>query len=261
MKVTFNMNATQRLTTIEELKTWRNLQTGSVGFVPTMGALHAGHRYLIEKSVAENTHTLVSVFVNPLQFNDSMDFQKYPRTEEDDFKFISDCRASVAFFPTVEDIYPKGNSIRVHEVQDSLELEGKFRPGHFEGMLTVVLKLLMLTQPQRVYFGEKDFQQVLLVQKMVKELFLDVEVIPCQTQRDPRGLALSSRNRRVSEADRTYLSQVFSLLQSSSNLESIEKSLKGLGIEVEYLAEKWDRRLVAYSYKGVRFIDNVETIR
>ena len=165
-----------------------------VGLVPTMGALHAGHAALIEASKAENARTVVSVFVNPLQFGPSEDFERYPRPIEKDMALLRELEVDAAYLPSVKTMYPPGSSTRVRVGTLSDVLEGTFRPGHFEGVATVVLKLFEAARPDRAYFGQKDAQQALVVTFMAKDLDTGIEIRVVPTVREPDGLALSSRN-------------------------------------------------------------------
>ena len=166
----------------------------SIGFVPTMGALHAGHVSLIERARTESDLVVVSIFVNPTQFGPQEDFQRYPRPRAQDLKICGQAGADLVFYPTVDVIYPAGFRTFV-EVQGLSEiLEGAIRPGHFRGVATVVTKLFLIAGADRAYFGQKDYQQQLLIRIMSRELNLPTEVITCPTRRDPDGLALSSRN-------------------------------------------------------------------
>lgn len=248
------------LRSLSELRSWRTSLSSSqsLGFVPTMGALHQGHGQLIERSAAENPHCLVSVFVNPAQFNDPNDFEKYPKTLSDDCDLAKNSGASALWAPEVGDLYPQGYSYKISENKNSIGLCGDFRPGHFDGMLTVVLKLFLATRPHRAYFGEKDYQQLILIQGLVREFFLDVEIRPCPTVREPSGLALSSRNRRLSREGLKTASQLYKILkeETASPTDRLIQ-LQNLGFKVEYLEEKWNRRLAAVWLEGVRLIDNI----
>lgn len=178
----------------------------SVGFVPTMGALHAGHRSLLERARAENDRVVLSVFVNPTQFNDPVDLANYPRTLEADVALARDC-VDVVLAPQPEEIYRDAYRYRVTETEFSRRWEGAYRQGHFDGVLTIVLKLLNAVQPARAYFGEKDWQQLQLVRGMVDALLVPVEIVACPTVREADGLALSSRNRRLSELGRKHAAE------------------------------------------------------
>lgn len=175
---------------------------GSVGFVATMGALHKGHLSLIEKSLKENQHTIVSIFVNPTQFGENEDFGSYPRTLEADLALCEKAGASAVFTPSVEDMYNIDEITFNPPKNMGYILEGFDRPTHFAGVIAVVLKLFMLVKPCKAYFGQKDAQQVLILQKMVRDLFLDIEIVPCEIVRDDDGLALSSRNIYLSAKER-----------------------------------------------------------
>ena len=185
----------------EQVAFWR-ARGDSVGLVPTMGALHAGHASLIRASKAENARTVVSVFVNPLQFGPGEDFGRYPRTVEKDMALLHELEADAVYLPSVQTMYPPGATTRVRVGALSEVLEGAFRPGHFEGVATVVLKLFEAARPDRAYFGQKDAQQALLVTLMARELDTGVEVRVMPTVREPDGLALSSRNVYLDPAQR-----------------------------------------------------------
>ncbi len=178
----------------QSLKRLRANYKGSVGFVPTMGALHQGHLSLIKESKAQNDHTIVSIFVNPTQFLPGEDFQKYPRRYESDRKICEVAGVDLLFMPTVEDIYHEDEVLIKAPHQKGYILEGHFRPGHFDGVLHIVNKLLHIVSPTRAYFGKKDAQQLYLVKKMVKDFFMDTQIVACEIVRDQDGLALSSRN-------------------------------------------------------------------
>ncbi|AFL67799.1 pantoate--beta-alanine ligase [Sulfurospirillum barnesii] len=188
--------------TILELQDARKELHGSVGFVPTMGALHNGHLSLIQKSLAQNDHTIVSVFVNPTQFLAGEDFEKYPKRTQADIKICELAGVDVLFMPTQEVMYSKIEPTLLAPAPKAYSLEGLARPGHFDGVLRVVLKLFNLSKPSRAYFGKKDAQQLYLIQNMVQSLFLNIEIIPCDIVREDDGLALSSRNVYLSEHER-----------------------------------------------------------
>lgn len=174
----------------------------SIGFVPTMGALHEGHLSLIEESASENSVTVVSIFVNPTQFGEGEDFEKYPRTFDTDVKAAQDAGASIIFAPDKDLMYPKGFATEVSVKDLSLKLEGEIRPGHFNGVTTVVLKLLNSVLPDIAYFGQKDAQQAIIIKRMVHDLNVPVDISIMPIVRDHDGLALSSRNRYLTEAER-----------------------------------------------------------
>lgn len=189
----------------------------SIGFVPTMGALHAGHISLVERAVADNDSVIVSVFVNPTQFNNPTDLATYPRDEESDIRMLAKAGVNAVFIPTVEEIYPAGQQ-RDHEFElgsVSEVMEGKFRPGHFQGVAQVVSRLFELVRPDRAYFGEKDFQQIAVINEMVKSEGIDVEIIPCPIKREEDGLALSSRNQLLTEDQRRRAPEIYAALKYS----------------------------------------------
>ncbi len=192
----------------------------TIGFVPTMGALHNGHLSLLEKSIENNTHTVISIFVNPTQFNNPEDLKKYPRTFENDLekiKTVSD--KIIVYAPTVEDIY-EGDTASQRYNFDGLEnqMEGKFRPGHFDGVATVVKKLFKIITPTNAYFGEKDFQQLQIVKKLVEKEKIPVSIIECPIYREANGLAMSSRNERLSAKERENASVIFETLKQAKTL-------------------------------------------
>ena len=188
-----------------------------IGFVPTMGALHEGHLSLLKESLDNNDITVVSIFVNPTQFNNPEDLEKYPRTLENDItkiKTVSD--KIILYAPNVEDIY-EGKTVSQHFDFDGLEnqMEGQFRPGHYDGVGTVVKRLFEIVSPTHAYFGEKDFQQLQIVKKMVEKLHLKVTVIGCPIYREPNGLAMSSRNERLSPNEKKEAAVIYKILKTS----------------------------------------------
>ncbi len=250
--------------TVKSLKRWRTLRAGgrfggrSLGFVPTMGALHDGHLSLIARARRENDIVAASVFVNPAQFNDKKDLARYPRTLAADTKMLAAAGADFLLAPNAGDMYPDGYRYRVDEKEESRLLCGAYRPGHFEGVLTVVLKLLNLVKPDRAYFGEKDYQQYRLIKGMAEALFLDVEIVPCPIVREPDGLAMSSRNLLLNEEERAIAPALNMVLGSKASIPNMKKALAKLGFGPEYIEERWGRRLAAAKLGKVRLIDNVE---
>lgn len=177
-------------------------QGKKVGLVPTMGALHAGHASLVKRSVKENDATVVSVFVNPTQFNDKNDLEKYPRTLEADCRLLEECGATFVFAPSVGEMYPQPDVRRFSYAPLDTVMEGAFRPGHFNGVCQIVSKLFDVVKPHRAYFGEKDFQQLAIIREMVRQMKFDLEIVGCPIVREEDGLALSSRNARLSDTER-----------------------------------------------------------
>jgi pantoate--beta-alanine ligase len=201
---------------IDYLKSIRT-ESSTTGFVPTMGALHQGHLSLMKQSLAENDITVVSIFVNPTQFNSQEDLAKYPRTLEDDIKKIEDsCSKIILYAPTVEDIY-EGTPVSKSFDFDGLEnqMEGKFRPGHFDGVGTVVKRLFEITEPTKAYFGEKDFQQLQIIKKMVEKNHLKVNIVGCPIYRETNNLAMSSRNERLTSEQRLKASLIYQTLNGA----------------------------------------------
>lgn len=189
-----------------------------VGFVPTMGALHAGHRSLVERARKENETVVVSVFVNPTQFNDKNDLRNYPRTPEADCKVLEAADADIVFMPSVEDIYPEPDT-RIFDfgLIDKV-MEGATRLGHFNGVAQVVSRLFDLVKPRRAYFGEKDFQQIAVIKAMVRQLNLDVEIVECAIVRGEDGLALSSRNELLSAEHRKAAPHIYATISRAEEL-------------------------------------------
>lgn len=248
----------------ERLDDWRAFRKsleGSVGFVPTMGALHQGHASLLERSVRENDHTVLSIYLNPTQFNNAGDLAVYPRTLERDLKLACRLGTGVVITPRYEEIYPDGYRYQVTEDTFSRELCGAHRPGHFTGVLTVVMKLLNLVRPDRAYFGEKDYQQYLLVRDMCEAFFVDVDIVPCETVREGDGLALSSRNENLDTEGRARAAHLNRLLRSPQPDECVASALASQGFEVDYVVSREGRRFGAASLRcgdrTVRLIDNV----
>jgi len=181
------------LRTVSDVRAWR-AGAGRVGFVPTMGALHAGHMSLVERAVSETNAAIASIFVNPTQFGPNEDFAAYPRREAEDIALLEKYGCAAAFVPPVAEIYPPGDATRVTPGPIATPLEGAARPGHFVGVATVVAKLLAIVRPDIAFFGQKDFQQLRVLQTIARDLRLGAEIVGCPTVREPDGLALSSRN-------------------------------------------------------------------
>ncbi|MBO4575861.1 MAG: pantoate--beta-alanine ligase [Neisseriaceae bacterium] len=207
----------QIIKTIEELRNWRKT-VGTVAFVPTMGNLHAGHLALVNEAKKHAEHVVVSIFVNPLQFGQGEDFAAYPRTLQADAEKLEQAGVAVLFAPDDKTLYP--NTVQSFNVEPSAlqnELEGKFRPGHFRGVATVVLKLFNIVEPQIACFGKKDFQQLVVIQQMVAELNVNIKIIPVDTGRADDGLALSSRNGYLTDNERQQAPQLYAVLCEMKN--------------------------------------------
>ncbi len=251
-----------------------------VGFVPTMGALHKGHLSLIERSVKENEHTVVSIFVNPTQFLPGEDLDKYPRKLEADKKICELAGVDYLFFPTKDDIYFEDEVLVKAPKQSGYILEGHFRPGHFDGVVQIVNKLFHIVNPTRAYFGKKDAQQLFLINKMVKNFFWDVEIVPCDIVRDGDGLALSSRNVYLSPEARQRALLISKSLKRAAKLvqsgvldtktvkEEMLTILKPLDVEYVEIVDREFKLtdniilgntiiLVAAYVDGTRLIDNI----
>jgi len=255
-----------------------------IGFVPTMGALHEGHLSLVKKSKADNEVTVVSIFVNPTQFNDSNDFDKYPRTLEEDCKLLEKAGVSFVFVPTVKEMYPEPDTRIFNFSPLDLVMEGKFRPGHFNGVAQVVSKLFDVVNPDRAYFGKKDFQQLAIIREMVKQLNYPIEIVGCPIVREEGGLAMSSRNMRLSEKEREIALKISQTLFKSAtfaatySVEQIKAFVKeeiagepGLLLEYFEIVDgntlqsicKWDETMypvgcITVFCGDVRLIDNIE---
>ena len=260
-------------------------QNKSIGFVPTMGALHKGHLSLLEKSLSENEITVMSIFVNPTQFNNSEDLDKYPRTLERDIQIMQEVSNTIIVYaPEVEDIY-EGKTVSQSFDYDGLEnqMEGKHRPGHFDGVGTIVKRLFEIVQPNKAYFGEKDFQQLQIVKKLVEKNNIPVAVIGCPIHRENSGLAMSSRNERLSETARKNAAIIYQILNSAKEIfatNSAEATVKWVenefqkhpDFQLEYFeiadettllpvntkeADKKYRGFIAIFIENIRLIDNI----
>ncbi|WP_218944315.1 pantoate--beta-alanine ligase [Marinicella rhabdoformis] len=244
------------LKNINELKVWCASQK-SIGFVPTMGALHAGHLSLVKAATLQSETVLVSIFVNPTQFDEVEDLENYPNTLDDDLTLLKASGVSAVFLPDFDQLYPDDYRYQLSENDFSMALCGAHRPGHFDGVLTVVMKLFNLVKPAKAFFGEKDYQQLRLIRGMVKAFFLDVEVVPCPIIREKDGLAMSSRNMRLSKKEREIAPQLFKIISSGQSIERMQKMIEAAGFELDYLTTQGDRLLVAATLGEIRLIDNV----
>ena len=278
------MNISKTISSLRnEIQPWRD-QGLSIALVPTMGHLHAGHVALINAARKKCDKVVVSIFVNPLQFNEVSDFSAYPKTLEADQQKLIDVETDLLYLPDNKQMYPQGqekiSKVMVPDIGD--DLEGSCRPGHFDGVATVVLKLFNQVQPDMAFFGEKDYQQLLLVRKMVRDLDLDIEINSVATYREKNGLAMSSRNSRLTEKQRKQAAELYAVLKDFSDqllngetsinkLETKAKiKLKNAGFEPEYISvrdrssllpadEKSSNRIVLGAAKigDIRLIDNI----
>ena len=190
----------------------------TIGFVPTMGALHEGHISLVKKCCEQNDVCIVSIFVNPTQFNNPTDLEKYPRTIEEDTKILKEAGADIVFVPSVQEIYPEPDNRQFDFGLLDKVMEGKFRPGHFNGVAQVVSRLFDIVKPDRAYFGEKDFQQLAIIRQMVRQLNIPVEIVPMPIRREDSGLAMSSRNQRLTDDQKAEAVNIYRVLSESKAL-------------------------------------------
>ena len=249
----------------DDVTVWREQRaqlSGSVGFVPTMGALHDGHASLVERARSENDVVVASIYVNPTQFDQAADLAAYPTSLEHDLTRLEALGADEVLLPRYEQIYPDGYRFRVDETEFSRTLCGAHRAGHFGGVLTVVLKLLNLVRPTRAYFGEKDYQQYLLIRDMVEAFFIDTAIVACPTMREADGLAMSSRNLRLDPAARCRAPIFHRTLCADLDDAAVRERLAAAGFEVDYVETRHGRRFgavrLATAGGSVRLIDNVE---
>lgn len=244
--------------TVEEFKEIRKtFGDKSVGFVPTMGGLHNGHLSLMKRAIAENDISVASVYLNPTQFNDKKDLETYPANFADDCALLEKAGVDYLFAPTYPVMYPDDYAYMLTEKRFSKELCGAKRPGHFDGVLTVVMKFFNIVRPTRAYFGEKDFQQYKLLDGMVKAFFMDIQLVPCPIVREDNGLAISSRNRKLSPAGLALAPKFHEILAGGGSEEEIAAKLEAAGFKVDYVTKKDDRLYAAVFLEEVRLIDNV----
>lgn len=258
-------------------------KSGTVGLVPTMGALHAGHLSLVEKAVSENEVTVVSIFVNPTQFNDPEDLERYPRILTKDLKILGPTGCDIVFAPSVKEVYPEPDTRKFHFGTLEQVMEGKHRPGHFNGVAQVVSKLFEMVKPHKAYFGLKDFQQLAIIKNMVKQLHLPVEIMPVEIVREKSGLAMSSRNELLSTEQRknaAVISKTLFAAKEQIGLKSVQEMEdwvvaeinKNPFLSVEYFEivddeqlqpiKTWDEQktkvgCVAVFCGNIRLIDNI----
>jgi pantoate--beta-alanine ligase len=229
----------------------------SLGFAPTMGNLHIGHASLFAASQQENDRTMSSIFVNPMQFNRADDFTHYPRTLKSDIELLTQAGVDYCLLPDEKSIYFDEYRYQVQENSSNQLMEALHRPGHFAGVLTVVMKLFNLAKPHRAYFGEKDYQQFQLIRDMAAAFFMDIEVKSCPTIREASGLAYSSRNNRLT-AEQRLLADEFAAIfhQATLTREQLTSELNKINVDVEYLEEHEGRRFVCVKIADIRLIDN-----
>lgn len=236
------------------------LREGSIGLVPTMGALHDGHLSLLRAAHAENDAVVMSLFVNPAQFNESSDLTSYPRDERRDLELAGDAGVDVVFAPSAEEMYPPGFQTWVDVVELGSILEGAFRPGHFRGVATVCLKLFSIVRPDRAYFGQKDAQQVEVIRRLIDDLALELELRVLPTVRDADGLALSSRNALLSPEERERALALPRALATRDREQALRLLAESDGVEVDYVeVADFHPPVLAGAVRvgGTRLIDNV----
>lgn len=238
-------------------------QAPQVGFVPTMGALHHGHETLLQRARKECDLVVLSIFVNPTQFNNPNDLENYPTTWEADLAMAQKNKVDVIFFPNYKEMYPDDYKYKVIETEFSKELCGKDRPGHFDGVLSVVTKLLNIVKADFAYFGEKDFQQLQLIKGLCQAFFIETQIVPVATVREQDGLAMSSRNVRLTDEARSKAPEIYKIISTAANSEEATERLEDLGFRVDYVVDKYGRRFAAVKTEGrdgheVRLIDNVQ---
>lgn len=280
------MKIFESITGIKQYLKQQRENGASIGFVPTMGALHKGHISLIRKAREENDVVVCSTFVNPIQFNNKEDLAKYPRTVEEDVKMLMVNQCDVLFMPETSEMYPEPDNTIFDLGHLDKILEGKFRPGHFNGVAVVVKKLFEIVEPARSYFGEKDYQQLAIIKLLVKKISFPVDIISCPTVREPDGLAMSSRNLRLNDHERAVAPQIYRILQlvkekakggRPSDMKSLAESefSKFSEFDLEYfeivnpetllavdnpLKGERCRALVAVYLGNIRLIDNIKII-
>jgi|TARA_A100001234_G_scaffold140118_1_gene122998 pantoate--beta-alanine ligase len=272
--------AMQVVHTVEEIKQKRlEFSQRKIGFVPTMGALHEGHLALVKKCKSESELSIVSIFVNPTQFNDNKDLEKYPNTIEADLKSLEQMDVDIVFIPNFEDLYQNEQKLTVNIAEIEQKMEGSKRPGHFDGVIRVLSIFFNLIKPKYAYFGEKDYQQVLVVQQLINQHFPTISLIKCPTIREHNGLAKSSRNKLLSESAFNRSGEIYSTLKwikeniTAQSINSIlDDGMRKLSerFEVEYLELRNENNLeetsnslensrlfVAVQIESIRLIDNI----
>lgn len=239
------MKTIETISELRECLSLHRAQGHTVGFVPTMGALHEGHASLVRRSVGENDLTVVSIFLNPTQFNDPRDLERYPRTLQADCRLLGRCGADIAFAPSVAEVYPEPDTRRFSYPPTDSVMEGAMRPGHFNGVCQVVSRLFAIVEPTRAYFGEKDYQQIAVVRRMVAALGLGVSIVPCPVVRQQDGLAMSSRNALLSPDERRLAANIYRVMDRSRSLgltvaqthDYVVRQLDAMdGLRVEYFS-------------------------
>lgn len=246
------------ITTLDELRAWRKALVGRLAFVPTMGYLHQGHEALFVHAKSQADHVIMSVFVNPTQFNDANDYQHYPRDDEHDLAIAQKHKVTAVWKPATSLMYQKDDTWAVVHPNFNLGQEGLYRPGHFKGVATVVMKLIHQVQPDYLLLGEKDYQQYEWIKRMVQHFFLPVTVIRVDTVRERSGLAMSSRNARLSQANREKASLIYKVLSEEPCMDEGRQKLEDAGFKIDYFEQIDKRRFIAAWLDGIRLIDTLE---
>jgi pantoate--beta-alanine ligase len=268
---------------ISQVREFLNKSGKTVGFVPTMGALHSGHISLVKKCRSENDVSVSSIFVNPTQFNDPGDLQKYPRTPESDHQMLEDAGLDLLFEPEVTEIYPKDNRIEMNFGILESVMEGAHRPGHFNGVVTVVSRLFDIVKPDKAYFGEKDFQQLAIIREWARRVNFPVEIVGCPTLREADGLAMSSRNVHLTTGERAAAPLIYQSLKMAAKVikttqpalvaglvKNMIESFSGFKVQYiefvdsrtlqpieQYVPEREQRACIAVLTSSTRLIDNI----
>jgi pantoate--beta-alanine ligase len=250
---------------VESITNWRlirksEISNNSIGFIPTMGALHLGHISLIKEAIKNNKTIVVSIFINPTQFNKDEDLINYPSNTKKDLEILENLNVDYVFIPNKSEMYSDNFSYYIGEKIQSNILEGKARPGHFSGVLTVVMKLLQIIKPSNIYFGEKDYQQFNIIKEMVNAFFIETNVICCKTVREPSGLAYSSRNNLLSSTLREKAKIFAKIFHQYDSPQELQRALEKNNIIVDYIDIYENRIFAAVFMDNIRLIDNRKLI-
>jgi len=244
------------ITSVSELQILQKELCGSIGLVATMGCLHEGHAALVKESIAANKITILSIFVNPTQFNNANDLKNYPKPIDEDLKIARKLGVDIVFMPQPEELYPNKYHFKITATDPlTTYCEGVSRPGHYEGVLSIIMKLLNLIRPKKAYFGEKDFQQYTLIKRMAQSFFIDTEIVLCATIREPSGLALSSRNARLNTEQKERAVFFAKTIQGNLTIEKMKHQLKTHDIQIDYIELHDNRLYAAVIIDDIRLID------
>ena len=243
---------------IKEISSYRNqIINKSIGLVHTMGNLHDGHMSLIQKAKVENTIVILTIFINEAQFDKKEDYENYPRTIKEDIQLALNNKVDILFLPSTNELYPDNYNYRLTTNRNIAQImEGEKRPGHFDGMMTIVLKVLLICKATRSYYSEKDYQQLELIKGLAKAFILDTEIISCPIIRYPSGLPLSSRLSRLTQSELTLAEDISKICHSTFIKNDLVESLKQKEIKIDYIIDLNQRRYVAFYIGNIRLIDN-----